>query len=300
MLIIGDLATNKYNPSHPVKTIEIVYIDDEELEFIINKYELRELKYVTQNYREYIKGEYLYKLFSKDLDKILAFIIKHNFALKFKPTVANPFINFVFDCTRVVKVHAKLSDWENRIRSYTFLRDRYITDLVLSETENYDERIERYYNLLKNFAACQAEVQNLPHQYREFDDVSKYELLGVVTTTALSSSPLHKITGTNSLNEEEFNKLRKNEQITACMECLYIDVLNEFVIPALKTWKRQLSDKEVEHVFDKCIMYRCSQPQDDWFSHFIVNNYKTLLREYHSSFYECFRNSIRSGDFIIT
>lgn len=303
MIFIGDVATNKYNPNHSVNTIEILYLDEEELNYILTKYNLKNPTVDYPYYKEYKnKNNKLFKLYSLECDKVMTKLSKDVFNKKRGTVIANPFINFVFDCCRVVKVHSRFDEWINRMESYAFLADNYIEELV-SLNKKYDNLIDRYFKMLRNFKDLE-KYTNGPYKYSSLPvNISKYELLEIVTTVAINRSALYRIMGSTK-EMEEYNKdifinLSYQEAIDAVMECLYIDVLKEYVIPTISKLKRQPTDEEVERQFHKAMMWRASQVKDDFISGFVINNYYVILGEYDSGFYRAFCNSLKNGDITI-
>tara|TARA_R110000851_G_scaffold315229_2_gene477549 strand:- start:1286 stop:2215 length:930 start_codon:yes stop_codon:yes gene_type:complete len=309
MLIFGDVATRKVYPPHEIRVVEIIYSDQEELEFITRKYELKNLVANNLYFQEFKKEHLVYRLFCVEISIVLRKILKDSFDRRFKVTVANPYINFVFDSVKVVQYHGKIDDWISRVKSFNFLGREYVQDLVDLD-EKYNRWIDKYNRMLHNFVDAHQQITRRPYVYNAFKSMTRMDILKIVTTSYVNHSPLFLITDTISnkegkadtisLNEICFNKLRYQEKITACRESLYIDVINECIIPYIEETKLQPTTKEVERFYIRCIMYRASQNESKWFSHFMINNYYEIVEDYEIGFYECFKNVLREGIVVIS
>jgi|TARA_R110000822_G_scaffold152112_5_gene291313 hypothetical protein len=306
MLVFGDVATQRVYPEHEVHFVDIIYHDKLELEFIVQKYQLYRMTHNATWTHEYVKGNLTYRLFSQDICKILKKILKDSFSLKYKTVIANPFINFIFDTIKVVNYHGRFDDWVNKVKSYNFLVTTYIEDLVALD-QKYDRLIDRYHKMLAPFILEQRLVAMRPYVYSAFNRASRTELLSVVTTTVVNFSPYFiiwddfpKNEETEYLNENKFNNLPYQQKVTACVESLYIDTLNEFVIPQIQETKLQPTDSEIERAFTKCIMYRASQNKMAWLGHFMLYNFFAIVDDFDIGFYHVFQNVLRTGDVVIT
>lgn len=301
MLIIGDVATRKYNPDHKVNVVEILYHDREELQYIINKYELKNVRFNAVYTQEFKEGPITYRLYSKNITPILGKILRDSFAGKLQTKVANPFFNFIFDTIKVVQQHKDFDTWEHNMKSYSFFVKNHIEDLVRFNPK-FDIQIERYHRLLRKLPINQTNFLLGPYEYSPYIYVSQSELLSIVSNTMVNMSPFYKIVTDElgGISEKAFDKLLYREQITACVECLYIDVLNEYAIPQIQDTRITPSSQAVKRAFKKAIMNRASQRIDDWFGIFMVNNYKDIMGRYHNSYYNCFLNAIKVGEISIS
>lgn len=305
MLIFGDVATNKVYPSHIIKIVEILYHDEEELEFICQKFGLEKLLFNGVHHREYYKHGKIYRLTSKKVTAILGKIMNDAFAGKCVVKVANPYINFILDTCKVVNYHGKFEDWIQRVKSYGILSALYIQDLIDLD-EKYNDLISKYHNLLDKFVDVHQQLSRRSYVYHPYSAVSKGVLLATVSTKEVNHSPYHNITELfisdedEYLSEEKFDKLTYQSKLTACVESLYIDTLNEFVVPHYKDKQMLPTDKEVFRAFKKCIMYRATQRKMRWFGIFMVDNYLELIGEYDIGFYRVFQNVLREGEVVIT
>tara|TARA_R110000822_G_scaffold302649_2_gene426990 strand:+ start:38869 stop:39783 length:915 start_codon:yes stop_codon:yes gene_type:complete len=304
MLIIGDVATRKFNPNHKIRSVEIVYHDFEELEFILIKYDLKIMKHNSLHHQIYMKDGVEFRLYDKKQDKVFIRFMNQNMDRKMRVTYCNPFYNFVLDTTRVVNFHGKFKDWVARVESYNFLSEHYVQDLV-NYNEKYNGWISKLHNMLNSFVINQRQVATRPYCYHKCD-IEREELLQVVCTTYLNFSSLYRIweifdkDNKYKRSERRFYVLSYQEQITACVDSLYIDVITECIIPYIKDTRMQPEDEVVDKAFLKCIMYRASQTTDKWFGQFMIDNYKEIVDCYDISFYNCFRNTLRIGEINIT
>lgn len=307
MLVIGDKATEKYISTFRSKSIEIVYEDEEELDFICLMFKLKNARYQDLYFREYVANDMVYKLYHKDVNKIFKKIFKDLIVRKFSIKYANPFINFIFDSVRVVRMHAKFEEWKQRIDSYTLLSKLYVIDLVKID-EIYDTRIDRMHRMLNNFGDCARYVGGKPYVYYGFDKstIEEIQALQIVSTSSLNFSPyyrmLNKYVSNNTPNHFEetvFDKFSYQDQLTAILECLYIDTITEFIIPFTTVHEKNPTEEEVSRAFDKCCMYRASQTVEPWIGHFIINNFYELQEDFHISFYDCYLNSIEKEQLTI-
>jgi len=303
MLIFGDVSTNKVNPDHEIKIVEIIYLDLEELEFIINLYNLKHLTYNSIYHQEYTQGKIKYRLFASATALILRKLLKDSFAYKYKQTIAGPFHNFILDSIKVLNYHAKLDEWFSRVQSYTFLADNYVKD-ILNYDNKFERILEKYHKMLTKLVDAQPNISRRPYPYHPFTIMSRNELLSIVTTTMVNSSPLHRITdnftkGENDLLEARFDGLPYQQQVTAAIESLYIDVLNEFVLPYISDTKNQPSEEEVERAYLRCIMYRATQTTTGWLGHFMLDNITEVMSDYDVGFYNVFKNVLKSGKSVV-
>ena len=231
-------------------------------------------------------------------------MVKDNFGYKFKKAYADPLTNFILDSVKVVSYHAKFDDWLSRMDSFTFLADEYVQDM-LAHNDIFGKLINVQHRMLKKFVNVQEKIVTRPYTYRPYNVIPRNRLLATITTSMVNYSPLHLITIEDAhlskidLCEELFDNLTYQEKITAAVESLYIDTLNEFVIPAIKDSKYQPSDKEVYRAYKKCIMYRCTQERTSFLADFMMSNYRTILEEYEIGFYTVFKNALKGGDLTI-
>lgn len=305
MLIIGDVSTKKFNNKHIVRVIEIIYHDSEELELIFTHYNLPRPETLGSTYNEIKLGEFTYKLYSKNLCKIFSKIMKDSFARKGEFVVANPFINFLFDSTKVVNYHAQLKSWTNSISSYTFLANEFVKDIVDMD-DKYNYIIDKYHKMLFPYISCQKSIKTSPYRYNPYTTATKDKLLSIVAIHFVNMSPyniIHEDFPENEqeyLNEKRFDQLTYHRQIIACLESLYIDTLNEFIIPYIQETKNQPDFREVYLFFQRSIMNRLSQGSMLWFNYFILENYNEIIESYDVGFYNCFVNTLREGELIVT
>ncbi|MBV1929575.1 MAG: hypothetical protein KUG81_08715 [Gammaproteobacteria bacterium] len=297
MLIIGDAATKKYNEKHKVKIMEIIYHDKDELQFIINTHSLKNLTYNSPTFQEFKEGTLVYRLYSKANGLVLNKVLRDSFAGRLQTKVANPFYNFIFDTLKVIQYHEDVSIWENALKSYTFLCKNYIEGLI-DHNEEFNVRIGRYHNFLRRFYSKTLFPDKLPYMYSRHSQISRRELLTIVTETYVNKSPLHMISTEvdGEFNEAKFDALSHPQKITACVECLYVDVLNEYVIPQIQETRISPSERAVKLAFKKCVMARASQRIEPWFGFFMINFYTEIMKKYHISFYTCFKNALYVGE----
>ncbi len=304
MLIFGDTVTRKVNPSHEIKSIEIIYHDLEEFAYILNLYDLKEYTYNSVSYTEYKKKGIIYKLYNINIALILKKIVKDNFGFKYKQAIASPFTSFIFDSIKVVNYHAKFDDWLHRAESYICLGDTFIKDLI-SFDDKYEGYIMKQHNMLKGFVDCQPNIVRRPYTYHPYTIFTKHELLEIVTTTVINHSPLNLMTDDyvekgNDLVESKFESFSYQQQVTAAVESLYVDTLNDFVIPYMRSHDGKFpTDKEVYRNYLRSIMYRTSQVETAWLGHFMLENFDAVIDDYDIGFYNAFMNAVKFSEMIL-
>lgn len=284
MLVIGDLNV-KDNLGYPVEVLHREYIceDRVEIDYYIKLFNLQPKHLVFNNNitLTYYKNSKTYSFYDSSNYVMLQKLYVNSAGSKFKPRYADKLMEWATCKTRVRFVHKDVYSWCNRIETYL---------LLSKELESYDGRtraiIESLGNGLTSWSITNYGIDRKLHVSREFIEFKKEDLYKLVSLKKNSSVYLSILLNpynydNDTIVEIKFNKLSFDDKIQAFMEKLYVDTINDYVVPYIEDHKKMPDN--IFELFLKTYMNTVSKYANYGFNHFGLHHYETILNYFDES-----------------
>jgi hypothetical protein len=296
MLVIGDISIQSVNKKADIRNVEIIYSNTNEKQYTKTVLDIQGIGSRIGVGSELFIANKKTNVILHDASSFPALkeVIRLSSATGLFFKIATPSINYVFDRAKIYNINRNFQEWERRVKSFSFLDRKYIQPYRDIRDDNTLRVINCRSLSLGSFIRSDSNIFNSPYKYKVFDKYTRRSLLEIVTTKELNASNLKKIIFIESglLLPTQWKNLNNEEKIEAVMERLYIDVINEFIIPYLEDFKCSPNNLDVFENFKNCIMYMGSQKTEEWFYRFAVKNYEELLLRYNTGFKKAFINAI--------
>ena len=278
MLVIGDLNSNNLiHDNFKILNKEFICEDSNEIVNHVEKFKLKKQNIINANNYSisYKKRGTIYTFHDASNYLILESLCKLSANTKFKTKYASKLSEWAICKSRLKFVHDKVESWANRVETYLDLND---------ELDKYSPDIKKKVNSMSiGLTASNIKtygIKKSPYKFREFDTYTKNSLYELVSKN--SNSMYKKIVLNPHSNKSDdyavdnlFNKLSYDQKINAFIEKIYVQMINEYVIPELEIYKRIPTN--LFEIFIITFMNIASHYSSFTFINFGIHNYYNII-----------------------
>lgn len=293
MLLIGDIAINKIDPTYPVNRIEIIARNKHE-GFITNSLGLRSGKKINNVTTRYYKGtkEVLIHDANKSvgLNKLLLETASDSFKVKILP----PRLQFAIQRISIVHLYLNPDKWSHDVKGYNILRHKVLDEL--NNRSAVTTELNKISTLLLDWKLSFPELIQKKQKFKHVidNDLSLWSILRIVCDN--QESPYNDLWDNNfyDVNDYYFEKLSFKDKLDACMDRLYVDTINDYIIGHPDQYK--LKDMKLNVMFKRAYNTLCYDfNKHPLFTKFLINNYDNIMKYYSVNFYILYLSYIRKG-----
>jgi len=293
MLVIGEVASREVKKDSIVKQIEIIY-HPQHRSYIEDTLKLKEEKRINTFMSSYVNDKYSFLLINTNGSASLKKLLQNTFSDDKVFKIANPTINYIFDLLKVRKIHSDIYKWERILNSYINTKEKFINTLK-DQDKTVENQIRTFSNNFIHIFFKYPGMNINPYKYKNIDKTLKKDLYNIVTENNKSVYLEMSMPESGYLYRSVWDRYSDIEKINASLERLYVDTLNEFIIP-LYSKNVSLKEKDLKELFMRSIMNVNSTMANRWFPDFIIENYKEIMSKFNTGFFKVFINNVKFGD----
>lgn len=292
MLIVGDAAIKANDPTYVVDSMEVLCDPSKEKEV------LKELGVTATTYMKIDNNTKLYKkgitpivLISTDKKPYLRLLVKKNMAFE-SLKIATPSINYMYLASMCNLRFKNPNIWFKILKQVKKLEHDFYRSFITEDSIEKNLTISKFVG--KYFAESQYIDKN-PIKRIGFKKYTRYSISGIISEK--NSTVYRRLTLPG--NDEYFNKnifkeLNHEAKINVCLMVIYMDLINEFLIPEYEIVGSYPFEHRWRNLFNKSLMDFCLEENTSFrgfMQEFVLNNIEQVYNYYDSEVIRRFINA---------